>query len=126
MKKCSGINKYETGGLISRKPKKINLNNVTADPLKGGKSVTGDPKVQTVGPHLYELPKSYTSDRPSFTTTGIDNGSKTPKVKLKNPRQKSYVTGGSSSTLKDKTNNAKTGLARKNSKTCTTTSCPKN
>ena len=127
MKKIVKINKYQEGGIVSKKPKKIDLNNVTADPRRGGKSVTGDPRT-SLGPHLYELPKNFAPvvPTPGKATVASGNGSTPNKPKkLTNSRQKGYVTGGSSSTMKSKTGNAKKGQATSNSKTCTTSGCTK-
>ena len=128
MKKIVKINKYQEGGIVSKKPKKIDLNNVTADPRQGGKSVTGNP-LTTTGPHLYELPKNFAPINPTSKKQIITDESrfetKKPKPKLTNSRQKGYVTGGSSSALKSKTDNAKKGQATSRSKTCTTTGCSK-
>ena len=128
MKKIVKINKYQEGGIVSKKPKKIDLNNVTADPRQGGKSVTGNP-LTTTGPHLYELPKNFAPINPTnkkqIITDENRSEAKKPKPKLTNSRQKGYVTGGSSSALKSKTDNAKKGQATSRSKTCTTTGCSK-
>ena len=128
MKKIAKINKYQEGGIISKKPKKIDLNNVTADPRQGGKSVTGNP-LTTTGPHLYELPKNFAPINPTgkkqIATNENETNVKKSKPKLTNSRQRGYVTGGSSSTLKSKTDNAKKGQATSRSKTCTTTGCSK-
>lgn len=128
MKKIAKINKYQEGGTVSKKPQKIDLNNVTADPRRGGKSVTGNP-LTTTGPHLYELPKNFAPINPTgkkqIATDENKTDTKKSKPKLTNSRQKGYVTGGSSSTLKSKTDNAKKGQATSRSKTCTTTGCSK-
>jgi hypothetical protein len=129
MKKIVKINKYQEGGIVSKKPKKIDLNNVTADPRQGGKCVTGDPRLQTVGPHLYELPKNFAPINPTgkkqIATDENETHTKKSKPKLTNSRQRGYVTGGSSPALKSRTNNAKKGQATSGSKTCTTTGCSK-
>ena len=128
MKKIVKINKYQEGGIVSKKPKKIDLNNVTADPRQGSKSVTGNP-LTTTGPHLYELPKNFAPINPTgkkqIATDENETNAKKSKPKLTNSRQRRYVTGGSSSTLKSKTDNAKKGQATSMSKTCTTTGCSK-
>lgn len=128
MKKIAKINKYQEGGIISKKSQKIDLNNVTADPRQGGKSVTGNP-LTTTGPHLYELPKNFAPINPTgkkqIATDENKTDTKKSKPKLTNSRQKGYVTGGSSSTLKSKTDNAQKGQATSRSKTCTTTGCSK-
>ena len=48
---------------------------------------------------------------------------KSKPKKLTNSRQKSYVTGGSSSTMKSKTGNAKNGCATSNSKSKVKSKC---
>lgn len=125
MKTCSKVKKYSEGGIVRKKPK-VNYANTTADPKQGGKSVTGDPRT-SLGPHLYELPKNFTSQTPQpvgISSSGDGSSkSKSPKVKLNNPRQNGYVTGGSSSSMRSKTGNAKKGSATSTSKTCTKAGC---
>ena len=124
MKKSSKPIKYSDGGIIPKK--KVDYANTTANPIQGGKSVTGDPHLQ-VGPHLYELPKKFipVQNNPKTIDSNRTNNTSKPKIKLKNPRQKGYVDGGSSSMFKSKVGNANKGKATSNSKTCTTSSCSK-
>ena len=89
MKKIAKINKYQEGGIISKKPQKIDLNNVTADPRQGGKSVTGNP-LTTTGPHLYELPKNFAPINPTgkkqIAADENETNVKKSKPKLTNSR----------------------------------------
>lgn len=125
MKACKA-KKYGNGGTVdsSKKPK----SKQAPFAVESNRSPESVPIPFSKGT-LYTIPQSVgapTGGKLDFGYSSKDpKKTPTPKVKLKNPRQRGYVTGGSSSAFKSKTNNAKKGTATSNSKTCTTSSCPK-
>ena len=125
MKACK-TKKYENGGTVDsgKKPKSKQVSFA----IESNKAPESIPMPLSKGT-LYTIPQAVgapTGGRLDFGYSSNDpKKTPEPKVKLKNPRQRKYITGGSSSALKSKTNNAKKGMATSNSKTCTTLRCPK-